>query len=142
MKSFDLSPLFRSSMGFDDTGSMLDHSFQLDKDSGDYPAYDIEAFADGKYWIRLAVPGFEPKDLNVDVQQDMLVIKGDHIDEEHGGHMVFQSVTRRSFERRFQLTDHIDVLGAKLSHGLLTIELQKNRPDVTKAHKVDIQVEH
>ena len=141
MKTFDLSPMFRSGLGLDDSGALLDQSFIFDNDTTAYPPYDIEAFSDGKYWIRLAVAGFDPDDLKINVENDVLTIKGEHVDPENGGHMVYQSITRKTFVRNFELTDHIDILGARLKHGLLTIELQKNRPDVTKPHTVEIQSE-
>jgi molecular chaperone IbpA len=141
---FDFSPLFRSSVGFDRMFDLLQHRARSGVDEN-YPPFDIERTGEDSYRVTLAVAGFKPDDLNVVAQQNMLVVTGDrrHHVEPNGGsgqvrQVLHRGIASRSFERRFELADHLKVEGADLTDGLLTIVLKHEMPEAMRPRRIDI----
>jgi molecular chaperone IbpA len=134
MRSFDLSPLFRSTVGFDRMFDMLDQA--ADTSQG-YPPYNIERTDENKYRITVAVAGFADKDLNVDVRDGVLSVTGKR---EDGGKQsyLYHGIAGRAFERRFQLAEHVEVKGAKLENGLLHVDLERSIPEEKKPRRIQI----
>lgn len=140
---FDFSPLFRSSVGFDRMFDLLQHATRGGVDEN-YPPYDIERTGEDSYRVTLAVAGFKPDDLNVVAQQNMLVVTGERRSrtEASSGEQQRQTLHRgiagRSFERRFELADHVKVVGADLADGLLTIDLKREVPEAMRPRRIEI----
>ena len=120
MRSFDFSPLFRSSVGFDRMTRLLDAASRLDDSAVSYPPYNIEVVGDNSYRITMAVAGFGDKDVTIVVQDNSLVISG-KIEKaaEDERKFLYRGIAGRAFERRFELAEHIQVVGATLVNGLL-----------------------
>ncbi len=138
MRTFDLTPLFRSTVGFDRLAAMLDSAGRLDEQTFSYPPYNIEKLSDDDYRITMAVAGFGEKDLDVTVKDRSLVVAGKGNQETHAGQYLHRGVAGRSFERRFELADHIQVKGANLVNGLLHIDLVRQVPEALKPRAIAI----
>lgn len=138
MRSFDLSPLFRSTIGFDRLAQMLDSVAQFDPANQAYPPYNIEHSDETHYRITLAVAGFSEKDLNVEVREGVLTVQGKRPDETETARYLHQGIAGRSFERRFQLAENVEVLGATLENGLLHIDLERIVPEEQKPRRIEI----
>jgi len=134
MRSFDFSPLFRSTVGFDRMLDMLD---QVADSSQGYPPYNIERTADNTYRITIAVAGFAEKDLNVEVRDGILTVGGKREDGEKQSYL-YHGIAGRAFERRFQLAEHVEVRGAKLENGLLHVDLERVVPEEKKPRRIAI----
>jgi len=140
MRSFDLTPLFRSTVGFDRLADMLDSVAQFDSGVS-YPPYNIERTEENHYRISLAVAGFAEKDLNVEVKEGVLSVQGKREAEKENGaakHYLYQGIAGRTFERRFQLAENVEVKGAQLENGLLHIDLERLVPEEKKPRRVTI----
>ena len=139
MRTFDLTPLFRSSVGFDRLTDMLDSLGQFDTGVA-YPPYNIERTDESHYRISLAVAGFAEKDLNVEVKEGVLTVKGMRDAEKHDEQRryLYQGIAGRSFERRFQLAENVEVKGARLENGLLHVDLERVVPEEKKLRRVTI----
>jgi molecular chaperone IbpA len=139
MRSFDLTPLFRSTVGFDRLADMLDSVAQFDT-GVTYPPYNIERTDENDYRISLAVAGFAEKDLSVEVKEGVLSVQGkrDNEKENTGQHYLYQGIAGRSFERRFQLAENVEVRGAQLENGLLHIDLERVVPEEKKPRRIAI----
>ncbi|CAA0114300.1 Small heat shock protein IbpA [Halioglobus japonicus] len=137
MNSLDLSPLYRNSIGFDRLTSLLDNARNIDANVSGYPPYNIEAIDDNKYTITLAVAGFERDELDLMVEKDVLYVRGIKARKEER-HYVHQGIANRAFERKFNLADHVEVTGADLSNGLLTINLVREVPEEMKPRSIPI----
>ena len=138
MRSFDFSPLFRHSVGFDRLERMLDSAMRHD-DGNSYPPYNIEQLGDDKYRITMAVAGFGEDDLDVTVNDGTLTVTGKQEDSKNEGVVfVHRGIAGRAFERRFQLADHIEVRGGSLENGLLHVDLERVVPEEKKPRKVEI----
>ena len=124
MSTFDLSPLFRSTVGFDRVMSMLDAAGRSDEQA--YPPYNIEKVGEDAYRITMAVAGFAEEDLSLVAQGNSLVISGKQKREEKKVDYLYRGIAGRAFERRFQLADHIKVSGAELANGLLHVDLVRD----------------
>lgn len=135
---FDFSPLYRSTVGFDRLANMLETVNQLEAAGPSYPPYNIEQLAENDYRISMAVAGFGEKDLSVEVKEGVLTITGKRAGEEAKTHFLYQGIAGRSFERRFQLADHMEVKGARLEHGLLHVDIARVIPEEKKARKIAI----
>lgn len=142
---FDFSPMFRSSVGFDRLFDLLQHTGRSGVDEN-YPPFEIERTGEDSYRVTLAVAGFKPDDLNVVAQQNMLVVTGDrrhHAEPNDGSEQARQVLHRgiagRSFERRFELADHLKVVGADLADGLLKIVLKREMPEAMRPRRIDIR---
>src|SRR5579863_5168905 len=118
MDSFDLSPLFRSTIGFDRLMNLVDTATRVD---ASYPPYNIEVTGENAYRLTMAVAGFAAEDLDITVKENALLVSGRSRKEE-GTEYLHHGLARRGFERRFQLADHIKVTGAALENGLLHVD--------------------
>ena len=139
MRTFDLTPLFRSTVGFDRFADMLDSISQFD--SGvTYPPYNIERTSENHYRISLAVAGFAEKDLLVEVKEGVLSVQGKRDGDKDGTQTRYlhQGIAGRAFERRFQLAENVEVKGAQLENGLLHIELERIVPEEKKPRRITI----
>ncbi|HRK24650.1 MAG TPA: Hsp20 family protein [Beijerinckiaceae bacterium] len=139
MRHFDLTPLYRSTIGFDRLFSLFDDLPNLDS-SGGYPRYNIEKTGEHDYRITLAVAGFGEADLAVEVADGVLIVRGtrQEKDGEARPEMLFQGIAARAFERRFQLADSVTVAGARLENGLLSVDLKREIPEARKPRMIPI----
>jgi len=139
MRTFDLAPLYRSTVGFDRLFSMLDNAAGLDAAPG-YPPYNIERTGENAYRISVAVAGFAESDLSIETKESTLTIRGDKQEKtsEKQGEVLYQGIAARAFERRFQLADYVQVTGAQLSNGLLHVDLVREIPEAKKPRQIPI----
>lgn len=139
MRSFDLTPLFRSTVGFDRLADMLDSMSQFDSGVS-YPPYNIERTEENHYRISLAVAGFAEKELSVEVKDGVLSVQGKREEKElpQQKHYLYQGIAGRTFERRFQLAENVEVKGAGLENGLLHIDLERMVPEEKKPRRITI----
>jgi len=138
MNRIDLTPLYRSSVGYDRFGSLLDAAFQTEKTSTGYPPYNIEVVEENNYTITIAVAGFKEAELDIQVENGVLTVRGKKDDVKDSKSFLHQGIATRSFERKFNLADHIEVVNADLQDGLLTIFLVKEVPEAMKPKTVSI----
>jgi molecular chaperone IbpA len=136
MRSYDLSPLFRSTIGFDRLSRLLETS--LATDGVAYPPYNIEKLGENAYRITMAVAGFGEGEIDITVQDNGLTIRGKANGEPENAQYLYRGIAGRAFERRFQLADHVEVQGARLENGLLHVELARRIPEALKPRKVEI----
>lgn len=139
MTTFDFSPLYRTSVGFDRLASLLSSASRLEQGNA-YPPYNIRALEENQYQITMAVAGFSPDDLNITTEQNVLKVTGKRPDEEgsEGGYL-HRGIATRAFERRFNLADYVRVTGAALENGLLHIQLEREIPEAMKPRKIEIE---
>ncbi len=139
MRHVDFSPLYRSTVGFDRLFSMLDSLGQPDAGQS-YPPYNIERTGEDSYRISMAVAGFSEDDIAIEAHRNVLTVKGERKEEtaSEGSELLYRGIAARAFERRFQLADHVDVVGAALKNGLLHIDLKRNIPEEMKPRKIAI----
>ena len=137
MRQFDFSPLYRATVGFDQIADMFDRVLTSDNQTSSYPPYNIEKIDEDAYRISVAVAGFSEADLNVEVRENSLFISAGNSDERQKN-FLHRGIATRSFERRFQLADHVQVKGANHSDGMLHIDLKKEVPEALKPRKVHI----
>ena len=139
MRTFDLAPLYRSTVGFDRLFSMLDNTAGFDAAPG-YPPYNIERTGDDAYRISVAVAGFADSELSIEAKENTLTIRGDKQAkaDEKPGEVLYQGIAARAFERRFQLADHVQVTGASLVNGLLHVDLVREIPEAKKPRQIPI----
>ena len=137
--TFDFAPFRRSSVGFDRLFDMLENS-SLGQTQENYPPFDLIRKGENDYCIQLAVAGFKPDEIDITAQQNVLLVSGRKSDEtdEKGENFIYRGIANRSFERRFALADHIQVKGADLKDGLLSIELVREIPEAMKPRKINI----
>ena len=137
MNAIDLTPLYRNSVGFDRLGSLINHALTTESTTSGYPPYNIEVIDENRYAITLAVAGFSQEDLDIQVEKGVLTVQGDkQTKEEHT--YLHQGIANRTFERKFNLADYVEVTGADLSNGLLTINLLKEIPEAMKPKSIAI----
>ena len=142
MRTLDLSPFNRFSVGFDHMQRQLEDAMRsVDTGAPAYPPYNIEAHGEDDYRISMAVAGFGEGDLDITQTGNTLVVTGRIEDksEDEGTTYLHRGIATRNFERRFELADHIKVAGADLSNGLLSVELKREVPEAEKPRKIDIQ---
>jgi len=139
MRSIDLSPLYRASVGFDRLVKTLDSASRVEESAFSYPPYNIEKVSDDAYRIVMAVAGFGEGDLDITAKENSLVISG-RKDKPETEEVTFlhRGIANRAFERRFDLADHIKVTGAKLENGLLSVELVREIPEAMKPRTIAI----
>ncbi len=138
MRHYDLSPLYRSTVGFDGLFTMLDKLTSLEQ-TPSYPPYNIERTGENAYRITVAVAGFAENDLTIEVKENTLSIRGGKTAPEgEKAETLYQGIASRSFERRFQLADHVLVTGAALEHGLLHVDLVREIPEAQKPRQIPI----
>jgi molecular chaperone IbpA len=140
MVSFDFSPLYRSSIGFDNLASLLDSARRIDQGGNSYPPYNIERTGEDAYRITMAVAGFNQSELNIESKENVLAINGikDKADDKN---YLYHGIAERNFERRFQLADHVKVTGAKLENGLLHVDLVREIPEAKKPRTIQIETD-
>jgi molecular chaperone IbpA len=138
MQTFDLSPLFRSTVGFDRLTRLLDSAGRLDESAYSYPPYNIEQTGEDSYRIVMAVAGFGESDLTITQQGNSLLISGKHEKAAQENKFLYRGIAGRAFERRFELADHIKVVGAGLVNGLLSVELKREVPEAMKPRSIKI----
>ena len=138
MRQFDLTPLYRSTIGFDRLFSLLDGVAGGDNASPGYPPYNIERTDENAYRISVAVAGFGEKDLSIEVKENSLAVRGEKAPEQTSSEVLHQGIAARAFERRFQLAEHVQVTGASLENGLLHIELVREVPEAKKPRQIPI----
>ncbi|PWQ95348.1 Hsp20 family protein [Leucothrix arctica] len=137
MNTIDLSPLYRNSIGFDRMASLLDNAMRTESASSGYPPYNIEVLEENRYAISLAIAGFAESDLDINVEKGVLTVRGKKDDEAEREYL-HRGIANRAFERKFNLADHIEVTGADLANGLLTINLLKEIPEAMKPRTISI----
>jgi len=140
MTTFDFSPLFRTSVGFDRLASMLNATHRPEQSNG-YPPYNIVALGENSYRITMAVAGFAEHELKITSELNQLTVVGEQSDEKvsDGAQFLYRGIATRSFERRFNLADHVRVTGATLDNGLLHINLEREVPEVMKPRSIEIK---
>ena len=138
MRSLDLSPLFRSTVGFDHLDKLFEAAFREAGRDASYPPYNIAKLGPDRYRVSMAVAGFSERDLDITAQENMLTIKGQIGEPETGVEYLHRGIAQRAFEHRFQLADHVKVVGAKLRNGLLDVELVREVPEAMKPRKIEI----
>ncbi|NMG39160.1 Hsp20 family protein [Chelativorans sp. ZYF759] len=138
MRHVDFSPLYRSTVGFDRLFTMLDSLSQPDNGQS-YPPYNIERTGEDAYRITMAVAGFTESEIAIEAHRNVLSIKAEKSEEQKSeGEFLYRGIASRSFERRFQLADHVEVRGAELLNGLLHIDLKRNIPEEMKPRRISI----
>lgn len=135
--AFDFSPLFRSTVGFDRIFDLLDNAQRVST-IDNWPPYDIVKTGEDQYRVTLAVAGFGESELNVTQERNLLLVSGEKAASEDTQYL-HRGIAGRSFQRRFELADHVRVAGASLANGLLTIDLKREIPEAMKARRIDIK---
>ncbi|PIE08066.1 MAG: heat-shock protein [Rhodobacterales bacterium] len=138
MRNFDLSPLFRATVGFDQLAEMMDRVFEKDVSRESYPPYNIEKTGDDSWRITVAVAGFTEAELGVEVKEHELVISARKAGEDAARKYLHRGIATRAFERRFQLAEHVRVTGALHETGLLHVDLVREVPEALKPRRIEI----
>jgi molecular chaperone IbpA len=138
MRPIDLSPLYRSTVGFDRLVQLVDQMAGIDTETNSYPPYNIERLGESRYRITMAVAGFARDEIKIEVKESSLAVRGEKKPEEKGREFLHRGIAARSFERRFQLADYVEVTGADLQDGLLHVDLQRNLPERMKPRTIAI----
>jgi molecular chaperone IbpA len=138
MRHFDLAPFYRSTVGFDRLFNLLDQAGS--EQAPGYPPYNIERTGENAYRVSVAVAGFAENELNIELKENTLTIKGEKqaSAEEKSGEVLYQGIAARAFERVFQLADFVQVKGAKLENGLLHVDLVREIPETKKPRQIPI----
>ncbi len=137
MRNFDLTPLYRSTVGFDRLASILDNVTRTDGGSG-YPPYNIEKTGEDAYRITIAVAGFADDELSIEARDGQLVISGKKAETDDEPHFLHRGIATRAFEKRFQLADHVRATDAVTENGLLHVDLVREVPEALKPRKIEI----
>ena len=137
MRTFDLAPLYRSTVGFDRLFSMLDGA-GVDSTAPTYPPYNIERTGETAYRISIAVAGFADTDLAIEVKENTLTINGSKQAKQENADVLYQGIAARAFERQFQLADYVTVKSATLENGLLHVDLVREIPEAKKPRQIPI----
>jgi len=139
MRTTDLSPLYRSIVGFDRLANLLDAA-SVDSAEG-YPPYNIERTGDNDYLIEIAVAGFKPAELSIEVKENLLTVQGQKAANEDPRRFLHRGLAERNFKRRFQLADFVVVRDAQLVDGLLSISLRRELPEQLKPRQIEIKTD-
>lgn len=137
MRTFDVSPLYRSTVGFDRLFSMLDQAAQMEPSTA-WPPYDIEKISDDSWRITLAVAGFAPDDIELTQHDTTLIVSGQRKGKDGERQVLHSGIASRQFRQTFSLADHVKVTGANLANGLLTVELVREVPEAMKPRRIQI----
>lgn len=139
MTTFDLTPLYRSAIGFDRLADLLSSAARMDSSSS-YPPYNVAVLGEDSYRITMAVAGFSEEELDIETEQNTLTVSGKQAERSQTDEpqYLYRGIATRSFERRFQLADHVEVREAKLVNGLLHIDLKRELPEQMKPRKIAI----
>jgi molecular chaperone IbpA len=138
MRNFDLAPLYRATVGFDRIADLMDRALSADVAQPTYPPYNIEKTAEDAYRISVAVAGFTPEELSVEVKEGALHVTARKAPEAEGKTYLHRGIATRAFERRFALADHVRVTGATHEHGMLHIDLIRETPEALKPRRIEI----
>ena len=138
MRSFDLAPLYRATVGFDQIADMMDRVLANDVSTQTYPPYNIEKTAEDAYRISIAVAGFSDTDLSIEVKENALVVTGRKPSDDAKRSYLHRGIATRAFERRFHLADHVRVTGASHTDGMLHIALEREIPEALKPRQIEI----
>lgn len=140
MRTYDFSPLYRSAVGFDRLANLLESAARTSQEGG-YPPYNIETTGENAYRIEIAVAGFSPDELNIEVKENLLTVSGRKTANDDAATQktyLHRGLAERDFERRFQLADYVVVTDANLSNGLLSIALKRELPEALKPRRIEI----
>ena len=138
MRTIDFTPLYRSAVGFDRMANLLESAARTGE-AGGWPPYNIETTGENAYRIEIAVAGFKPDELNIEVKENLLTVTGRRTaNDENERTFLHRGLAERDFERRFQLADYVVVTEAGLNNGLLTIELKRELPEALKPRRIEI----
>jgi molecular chaperone IbpA len=138
MRNFDLAPLYRATVGYDQVADLLDRVMASDMAQPTYPPYNIEKTDDDSYRISIAVAGFSADDLSVEVKDGALVVSASKSGDDKDRTYLHRGIATRAFERRFQLADHVKVTGAAHADGMLHIDLEREIPEALKPRQISI----
>lgn len=138
MRHLDLSPLYKSTVGFDRIASIFDSLSALEGEAPAYPPYNIERLDENEYRITMAVAGFAEEDINIEAKENSLTIRGEQAKSEEKTEPLHRGIATRAFERRFQLADHVEVTNAALENGLLHVDLVREIPEAMKPRTIAI----
>ena len=144
MTTFDLSPLWRSSVGFDEFDRLFDSVFSTNNKGSSYPPYNIVKHDKNIYQITMAIAGFDQEQINISQEGNLLTVKGDmESDKENDKtEFLYRGIANRNFERKFELADTVKVVKADLKNGLLRIDLEREIPEHQKPRKIEINTEN
>ncbi len=137
MRTFDFSPLYRSTVGFDRLFDMLDQATRVEPMTN-WPPYNIEKAGEDQYRITMAVAGFSPDEIELVQHENLLVVAGQKRPEPESAQMLHRGIATRSFKQTFNLADHVKVKGASLENGLLTVDLVREVPEALKPRQIEI----
>lgn len=138
MRNFDLSPLYRATVGFDQVADLMDRVMTNEGSRDAYPPYNIEKTDEEAWRISVAVAGFTDDELNVEVRENALLISAKKTPDEDNRTYLHRGIATRAFERRFHLADHVRVTGASHEHGMLHIDLTREVPEALKPRRIEI----
>ncbi len=138
MRRFDLAPLYRATVGFDQVADMMDRILTDTASAPSYPPYNIEKTADDAWRISIAVAGFSDDDLSVEVRENSLIVSASKAEEDENRTYLHRGIANRAFERRFALADHVRVSGASHVNGMLNIDLVREVPEALKPRQIKI----
>jgi molecular chaperone IbpA len=138
MRNLDFAPLYRATVGFDRIADLMDRVLSADVAQPTYPPYNIEKTAENAYRISVAVAGFTPEELGVEVRDGNLHITARKATDDTGRNYLHRGIANRAFERRFALADHVRVTGAVHEHGMLHLDLVREMPEALKPRRIEI----
>lgn len=138
MRNFDLAPLYRATVGFDQVADLMDRVLTSDVSAPSYPPYNIEKTADDAWRISIAVAGFSENDLTVETRENALIVSGRKSSEDRQRVYLHRGIATRAFDRRFHLADHVRVTGASAVDGMLHIDLVREVPEALKPRRIEI----
>jgi molecular chaperone IbpA len=138
MRTFDLAPLYRATVGFDQIADLMDRVLTNDVSQTNYPPYNIEKLADDAWRISIAVAGFSDADLNVEVRENALIVSARKAEEDASRRYLHRGIATRAFDRRFHLADHVRVTGATHVDGMLHIDLTREVPEALRPRRIEI----
>ena len=138
MTTFDFSPLFRSTVGFDRLANLMDTAMNEDTRPSGYPPHDVEVVDEDRYRITVAVAGFTREDLSIEVKEQTLTVTGKKPEPAGERRFLHHGIARRGFVQKFRLADHVKVTGADLDHGMLTVNLEREVPEAMKPRTIAI----
>ena len=138
MRELDLSPLYRSTVGFDSLASVFEQIASFENEATTYPPYNIERLTENEYRITMAVAGFDKRDIEIAVNEGILSIRGEKKEAEKERAFLHRGIASRAFERRFQLADYVEVKSADVKDGLLSVDLKREVPERLKPRTIEI----
>lgn len=138
MTTFDFTPLYRSTIGFDHLANLLDNISTSERSQSAYPPYNIELLEADKYRISMAVAGFEEKEIDVEIEDGVLTIAASKLDNDVERNYLHQGIAERNFKRQFRLEDHVQAVSASMNNGLLHVDLVREIPEAMKPRRIAI----